>query len=90
MKQAHIFISGHVQGVGFRQFVRSQAKRLGITGWVTNLPDGRVEAVLQGKDEKLAVLLSICQRGPMISSVNSVEIKWEEPSPLFPDFQKRK
>ena len=53
MKVAHIFISGFVQGVGFRQFIKINADKLKLKGWVRNLSDGRVEAMLQGSKEKI-------------------------------------
>jgi len=50
MKQIHILISGFVQGVGFRAFTVKKARNLGLTGWVRNLKNGRVEAVVQGEE----------------------------------------
>jgi acylphosphatase len=54
----HVFVSGRVQGVGFRWFVREQAVELGLAGWVRNLRDGRVEAWFEGKPEDLATILA--------------------------------
>ena len=53
MKRAHIFIKGRVQGVFFRQGTYEKAVELGISGWVRNLPDGRVEAVFEGEEENM-------------------------------------
>ena len=57
MLQAHVYISGFVQGVGFRAYTRSKAKKLGLNGWVRNLSDGRVEAVVQGDRDIIEKLL---------------------------------
>lgn len=77
MEQVHIFISGSVQGVGFRQFVKYLTKRKGVTGWVRNLPDGRVEAVLQGNREVLSGMLRRIRKGPVTGKVKAVEVLWE-------------
>jgi acylphosphatase len=74
----HLFISGFVQGVGFRAFIKHQANNLGIAGWVKNIPDGRVEAVAEGEREKLTKLINFCRQGPAASQVKSVEVFWEE------------
>ena len=58
MTHAHIFYSGTVQGVGFRYTARNYAVRLGLTGWVKNLPDGNVEIFVQGKKEVIEELLA--------------------------------
>ena len=78
MKQFHVYISGFVQGVGFRVFVRKKAKKMGITGWVRNLSDGRVEAMLQGEEEKLNELIKHIRRGPYFSEVKNVIVKEEK------------
>lgn len=78
MKQIHLFISGFVQGVGFRVFVKRKAKKMGITGWVRNLSDGRVEAVLQGEEEKLNELIKHIKKGSYFSEVKNVLIKEEK------------
>jgi len=77
MKQAHIFISGFVQGVGFRQFFRHKAKKLGLFGWVKNLPDNRVEAIVQGSKEDIETIILFCKKGPFLSQVDHVEVIWE-------------
>jgi len=77
MHQAHLFISGFVQGVGFRYFVRSQAISLGLCGWVRNVPDSRVEVVIQGSKKKIEALIAHCQLGPVVSNVEQVDVVWE-------------
>lgn len=84
--QYHLFISGFVQGVGYRQFVKSNAQKLDITGWVKNLPDGRVEAVVQGKKDEVTKLIELCQKGPLLSEVESVDVREEEIEKDFSDF----
>ena len=87
MKQAHIFISGFVQGVGYRAFVRKNAKKMGLFGWVQNLPDRRVEAVLQGEKEAIEKLIKILERGSFLSEVKNIVIEWEEADKQYLDFQ---
>ena len=66
-------IEGRVQGVGFRYFTRRTARSLGLTGFVRNLPDGSVEAVAEGEDDRLAALERELQRGPSGAWVDRVE-----------------
>jgi len=78
MKICHIFISGFVQGVGFRQFVKHHALKLKLTGWVKNLPDNRVEAVFCGLKEQIEKIISICRKGPFLSEVKDVQVNFED------------
>lgn len=71
----HIFISGRVQGVGFRHYTRKNAEALGVNGWVKNLPDGRVEAVFQGDEGQVEKLIQRCRKGPVASYVKDVKIE---------------
>ncbi|MEM1522387.1 MAG: acylphosphatase, partial [Thermofilaceae archaeon] len=64
MVRAHIFIRGFVQGVGFRWWMQRTARRIGVKGWVRNLPDGRVEAVLEGPRDRVVELIKLARRGP--------------------------
>jgi len=66
-------ISGRVQGIGFRDALRGEALRLGVTGWVRNLADGRVESVVQGKPDDVAALVEWARRGPPAARVARVE-----------------
>lgn len=70
----HVFVSGMVQGVSFRYYTMQAAAHLGITGWVRNLPDGRVEAVFEGEQEDLDRMLAWCHEGPRSARVEHVEI----------------
>lgn len=88
MKQAHVYISGFVQGVGFRAYVRSKARKIGVNGWVRNLSDERVEAVLQGEKEKIEKVISYCRRGPFFAQVTSIVVDWEEQQQAFSEFSK--
>lgn len=83
----HIFISGFVQGVGFRQFIKTNAQKHGLTGWVRNLPDDRVEAILQGRIENIEKMILICRKGPFLAEVKNVEVGWEDVKEKFKDFQ---
>ena len=67
--RAHLRIEGRVQGVSFRQSTRDEADRLGVKGWVRNLPDGAVEAVLEGEPEAVEALVAWCHRGPRLAEV---------------------
>jgi acylphosphatase len=73
----HVFVSGFVQGVGYRQFVKRSARTLNLTGWVKNLPDNRVEALFCGPEEQVEKLISLCKKGPFLSDVKDVQISTE-------------
>jgi acylphosphatase len=72
-ERVHLVVSGRVQGVWFRASTRREADRLGLTGWVRNLPDGRVEAVAEGKSELLDDFVRWCGHGPPHARVDGVE-----------------
>lgn len=73
-----LLISGRVQGVCFRAYTRDEAHRLGLRGWVRNLPDGRVEVLAQGDPDRLRLLESLCRQGPPCAKVRDVEVIDEE------------
>ncbi len=76
--KAHVFIEGRVQGVFFRANTREEASLLGLTGWVRNCWDGRVEAVFEGEREKVEKVIAWCKKGPPGAMVRDVEINWEQ------------
>jgi acylphosphatase len=73
----HVWISGKVQGVWFRESLREQAEANGVRGWTRNLPDGRVEAVLEGEENAVERVLAWCHRGPSAAVVAGVEARKE-------------
>ncbi|MBI1747343.1 MAG: acylphosphatase [Acidobacteria bacterium] len=76
MKVAHrLFISGIVQGVGFRYFVYKAAQRHYIKGWVRNLADGRVEVTAEGEDTDIRQFVADLRRGPPMAQVENIEVK---------------
>jgi len=77
-KSVHIFLSGRVQGVGFRAFIRKNAQSLDVNGWAKNLADGRVEAVFTGEKNKVNELINLVKEGPRFAKVNNIEIKDEK------------
>ena len=87
MKSAHVFISGFVQGIGFRQFILRQAQDLRLTGWVRNVSDGRVEAVFQGEKDKVERVIALCRKGPFLAEVKSVDVEWEQSAGNFETFE---
>lgn len=84
--QAHVLISGRVQGVFFRYHAQDEALKRGLKGWVRNLPDGRVEAVFQGDRPALKAMIQWCHQGPPSARVDEVEVAWEDPNPSMEDF----
>jgi acylphosphatase len=77
-------VSGRVQGVGFREFTRRTAQRLGLGGWVRNLAGGEVEVVADGERQALEALVSAVSRGPSGAFVRDVRQEWEH----IPDREK--
>jgi len=81
----HLMIEGRVQGVGYRQWFSRQAQALGMTGWVRNRIDGRVEAMVNGQDEKVDQLVEAARRGPRLAVVSKIECQ-DRPDENWPDF----
>jgi acylphosphatase len=75
--RVHLYIHGLVQGVFYRDTMRRVAQSLDLTGWVKNLPDGRVEAVVEGEEEKVDQLVSWCHEGPPSAHVSKVDLSRE-------------
>ncbi|MFP5222760.1 MAG: acylphosphatase [Acidobacteriota bacterium] len=86
-KSLHCLVSGRVQGVGFRAFVFRRALELGLCGWARNLPDGRVEVLVQGLDHARDAFLRSLRKGPLLSRVDHVVTDLIDGEPDYPDFQ---
>jgi acylphosphatase len=86
-RRIHVFISGKVQGVGFRVFTKYSADPLKITGWVMNLRDGRVELVAEGSTANLEKLLKAVAKGPSGARVDKIEQKEETYTGEFKSFE---
>lgn len=84
-----VLVSGRVQGVWFRASTREEALRLGLRGWVRNLPDESVEAVFEGEEEQLRRMLAWCRGGPPGARVDRVEARWGPASGEFAGFSVR-
>ena len=75
-----LLISGRVQGVGFRYFIEARASAEGVHGWVRNLPDGRVEALVEGDEESVDRVEAAARRGPPHADVDQVVVEMTTPS----------
>jgi acylphosphatase len=86
-----IRVTGRVQGVGYREALRAEALRLGVTGWVRNRADGSVEALLQGDEGALQRLIDWARRGPPAARVEGFDESAPDPSaePQYPTFERR-
>jgi acylphosphatase len=82
-------VSGRVQGVGFRWFARDAATREGVGGWVRNLADGRVEALVQGDAEAVTRVERALRSGPRGARVDAVQVDIEEPVGRYAEFEIR-
>ncbi|MGB6301225.1 MAG: acylphosphatase [Rivularia sp. (in: cyanobacteria)] len=76
--RAHAFISGKVQGVGYRYSTMNAAKKLGVNGWVRNLADNRVEAVFEGTQEVVEEMIRWCHQGSDAAVVKDVQVEYAE------------
>jgi len=81
MKRVHVLIHGRVIMVGFRHFIRNKALLLGVNGWIKNIDD-KVEAVFEGPEDKLIQMIRLCEKGPITSKVDNVNVKYEKPENL--------
>lgn len=80
-------VRGKVQGVFFRSATQREAKRLGLTGWVKNLPDGSVEVTVEGEEDSLKEFQTWVQRGPSAARVDRVDTRWRGYTGEFVDFR---
>ena len=83
----HAWISGRVQGVSFRFYTRDLAASLGVSGWVRNLPDGRVELLAEGEESAVEQVMDFCRKGPPGARVVEVEVKNENFLNEFTEFK---
>lgn len=90
MKRMRFLASGRVQGVFYRASTEAEARRLGLAGWVRNLPDGRVEAVAEGDEAALEALVAWARRGPAEARVDDLAVEWGEATGEFAGFGVRR
>lgn len=85
-KRYHLFISGRVQGVCFRANTMRRARALGLTGWVRNLPDNRVETLFEGEQPEADAMVAWCRTGTPPARVDHLEVREESLTGGFTDF----
>jgi len=86
--RAHIFVSGRVQGVRFRESTYQKAQKLGVFGWVKNIPNSnKVEMILEGEEDSVKKLTKWAKTGPIFAKVNNIEVYWEEYKGEFGGFE---
>ena len=77
MRRVHVTAAGRVQGVAFRAWTRKTALSLQLTGWVRNLPDGGMEAVFEGPEEQVEIIIHMCAAGPTLAEVTTISAREE-------------
>ncbi|MFO0591314.1 MAG: acylphosphatase [Polyangiaceae bacterium] len=87
LKQVQLVVRGRVQGVYFRASTQREARRLGLSGWVRNRPDGFVELLAEGEEDGLKDLIAWANRGPSAARVERVDVRWRSFTGEFPDFR---
>ncbi len=85
--RAHVQLEGFVQGVFFRDATRRRARELGLTGWVRNLPNGRVEAVFEGEEPAVEAAVAFVREGPPHAQVRYIDVGYGVYTGEFPDFR---
>ncbi|KHO47356.1 MAG: acylphosphatase [archaeon GW2011_AR5] len=84
---ARVVVSGKVQDVSFRSFVRRNAELLGLSGYVRNRDDGKVEAVIEGDKDAIEALIEAMRTGPEKAAVKDIDIEWRPHSGIYNDFK---
>lgn len=85
--RVRVFADGRVQGVAYRFFAEKSAARLGVTGWVRNLPDGRVEVLAEGTSDHIETFLERLKEGPSLARIERFDVRREPATGEFPDFR---
>ncbi len=88
-RRVHVFYSGRVQGVGFRLTAEETAKECGVSGWVKNLRDGRVELIAEADEDVLERFLVAVRNGPMRKFIAEVQLSWGHATEAFDEFEIR-
>ncbi len=86
LKQIYLYIYGNVIGVGFRLWTKTQAKNLGLAGWVKNV-GGHVETLIQGEKENLKAMIKALKKGPPLSRVDNIKVIEQEVKEILEDFE---
>ncbi len=86
MKRVRILVEGRLQGINFRYHTQQEAQKLGLTGFVRNLSDGRIEIDAQGDDQNIEKLLTWCQEGPQSDHLKSILFRYDEPAEHISEF----
>ena len=84
--RAHVRISGRVQGVFYRSTARDRAEQLGLTGWVRNTSDGKVEAIFEGEETAIKDMIAWCHKGPRFADVSDVMVEYQKFLGEFEEF----
>jgi acylphosphatase len=87
IKRIVLKIYGEVHGVSFRYYTQQKARSLNLIGWVRNEPDGTVKIMAEGEEKNLKKLVDWCYNGVRFAKVDKVEVKWEEASGEFKEFE---
>lgn len=85
--RAHIWVTGRVQGVGFRAYVEYNAKQIGVNGWVRNVGYETVETIAEGTHEQIETFIFLIKTGPRAAHVEECRVEYETPAGEFRDFQ---
>ena len=87
LKQLQLIVRGRVQGVYFRASTQREARRLGLSGWVKNRPDGALEILAEGEETSIRELFGWAQKGPSAARVERVDSRWRSFTGDFADFR---
>ncbi|KON30610.1 acylphosphatase [miscellaneous Crenarchaeota group archaeon SMTZ1-55] len=85
--RAHVLVKGQVQGVFFRASMQREARKRQVVGWVRNLSDGCVEAVVEGEREQVVKIIEYCRKGPSLAEVTEVKVTWGDASGCYKTFR---
>ena len=89
MERVHLLVTGRVQGVWYRASMSNQGAKIGLNGWVRNLDDGRVEAVVEGMEDDIQKMITLCRKGPPMARDDDVVVEDETPTDNEPPFKTR-